>query len=297
MEKDFLDGMGAYLKLGLLFAFLSGILVGLGYLMGGIEMASVFLVMSLAFNFLMYFMSDKIVLMSTGAKQVTEDQYPRLHAIVSNVARTAGIEKPKVAVIDSPQPNAFATGRNEHNAVVAVTTGLMNAMNDEEMEAVIGHEMSHVIHRDMLVMTFAVALATAISFVANMITYSLFWGGYSGRDRREGGGGLALIGAAIAAPIAATLIQLAISRSREFYADEGSAILTKKPSGLISALTKIDAFVRKGTTLDAPPSTSSLWIINPFSRSSLFELFSTHPSTGARIERLEAIQRRLNQAT
>lgn len=293
LEKSAFQGWGAYFRLMMLFALLSGVVVGLGYLVGGIETATMFLGVSLFMNLLAYLFSDKLVLMSTGAKVLSKDESPRLQAIVSSIAAKAGMKEPRIAIVKSQQPNAFATGRNAENAVVVTTTGLMDMMTDEEVEAVIGHEISHVIHKDMLVMTIAVAMATAVSYIANMIFYSLFWGGYSGRDRREGGSNLALIGAAITAPLAATLIQLAISRGREYYADEGSALLTKKPSNLVSALTKIDGFIKRGARINAPPSTSSLWIMNPFSRMDLVDIFSTHPSTAKRIERLREIQNSL----
>jgi len=287
------SSLKAYLKLTVLFALLGGILVALGFLIGGVSLAFWFLLFALGFNFLMYFISDKIVLASTGAKIVSEEEAPRLHAIVSKLAYQAGIPKPKVALVKSPQPNAFATGRNKEHAVVAVTTGLLNIMNDDEIEAVLAHEVGHVIHRDMLVSTVAASIATAISYIGNLIAWMAILGGLGGRGRDDSARSIAALGAAILAPLAATFVQLAISRSREYYADEASAVLTRRPQSLIRALTKIEQMIYRGAPLNAPPSTASLWISNPFKGSSLLELFSTHPSTENRIRRLEEIARKM----
>jgi len=288
MYKPIVSTISTYLKLTILLAFLSGILVGLGFLIGGMELAWYFLAFSLLLNFIMYYFSDKIVLMSTGARLVSEEEAPRLHRIVEKVSREAGIPKPKVGIISSSVPNAFATGRGPGSATVVATTGLLNMLNDDEIEAVIGHEIGHVVHRDTLIMTIATAIATAISYIANMIFYSFFWFGYGGRDR-DRGSDLALFAAALVAPIAATLIQLAISRSREYYADEASALITRKPLSLASALEKIEMFVRSGRKMNVPPTTSSLFIVNPFRNLNIAELFSTHPSTENRIRRLRKL--------
>lgn len=294
MSLSFGSTLKVYFKLTILFALLGGILVGLGFLIGGISLAFWFLLFALAFNFVMYFVSDKIVLASTGAKVVSEEEAPRLHAIVSRLAANAGIPKPKVAIVRSPQPNAFATGRNKEHAVVAVTTGLLNIMNDDEVEAVLAHEIGHVIHRDMLVSTVAASIATAISYIGHLIAWIAILGGLGGRGGRDNGARtIAALGAAILAPLAATFVQLAISRSREYYADEASAVLTKKPYSLIRALTKIEQMIYRGAPLNAEPSTASLWIANPFKGSSMLELFSTHPSTENRIKRLEEIARKM----
>ncbi|MCX8188688.1 MAG: M48 family metalloprotease [Nitrososphaeria archaeon] len=293
MSISFGSTLKVYLKLTILFALLGGILVGLGFLIGGVSLAFWFLIFALAFNFLMYFVSDKIVLLSTGARIVSEEEAPRLHAIVSKLAAQAGIPKPKVAIVSSPQPNAFATGRNKEHALVAATTGLLNMMNDDEVEAVLAHEIGHVIHRDMLVSTVAASIATAISYIGNLIAWMAILGGLGGRDRDSGARSIAALGAAILAPLAATFVQLAISRSREYYADEASAVLTRRPQSLIRALTKIEQMIYRGIPLNASPSTASLWIANPFKGSSLLELFSTHPSTENRIKRLEEIARKM----
>jgi len=288
MSQNVFGGLGNYVKLALMFGLLSGILVGLGFVIGGPDMAWYFLALALGMNFLFYFFSDKLVLASTGAKMVSREEAPELYATVDKLAKEAGIPTPKVGMIQSKQPNAFATGRGPGNSVVVVTSGLMSMMDSSEVEAVIGHELSHVLNRDTLTMTIAVSIATAISYLANMVMYSLFLGGGS-RDREGGGSAAAMMGAAIVAPIAATLIQLAISRSREYAADAGSARLTHKPLSLASALVKIENFVKAGAKVNAQPTTSSLWIVNPFTAAGILELFSTHPSTGNRIRRLEEI--------
>ncbi|MBO3763180.1 MAG: M48 family metalloprotease [Thermoproteota archaeon] len=295
MYKPIVSQISTYIKLTVLLAFLSGILVGLGFLIGGVDLAWSFLLISLILNFIMYFFSDKIVLATTGARIVSEQEAPRLHNIVEKVSNEAGIPKPKVGVINSPVPNAFATGRGPGNATVVATTGLLNMMHDDEIEAVIGHEIGHVVHRDTLIMTIVVAISTAISYIANMVFYSLFFfgfGGYGGGRDRDGSE-LALFAAALVAPIAATLIQLAISRSREYYADEASALITRKPLSLASALEKIESFVRGGYKMKVPPSTSALFIVNPFKGINVAELFSTHPSTENRIKRLRKLAEEL----
>jgi len=287
MSQNIGSGWGNYFKLAALFGLLSGILVGLGYVIGGVDTAWYFLALALGLNFLFYFFSDRLVLGATRTKMVSKEEAPELYATVEKVAQEAGIPTPKVGMVQSQQPNAFATGRGPGNATVVVTSGLLKLMDQSEIEAVLGHELSHVVHRDTLIMTIAVSIATAISYLANMIMYSLFWGG--GRDREGGGSGAAMMGAALVAPIAATLIQLAISRSREYAADESSASLTKKPLSLAGALVKIDDYVKSGARLNAQPTTASLWIMNPFRGGGVLELFSTHPSTQKRVRRLEEI--------
>jgi heat shock protein HtpX len=286
------SSFSSYLKLAMLFAVLGGIFVALGFVIGGIEMASMFLVMAVGINFLMYFLSDRMVLASTGAHVVDESEAPRLHAIVTRLAAEQNIPKPKVAIVNSPQPNAFATGRSKDHAVVAATTGLLNIMNDNEVEAVLAHEIGHVVHKDMLVATVAASIAMAISYIGNIIMLFLIMGGGSGRDRGSSNSA-AVLGAVIVAPLAATFVQLAISRSREYYADEASAVITKKPISLINALSKIDQMIRRGAPLKTSPSTASLWIANPFRGGRMLELFSTHPSTEKRIRRLEDISRKM----
>lgn len=275
-----------YLKTFLLMALLGAILVGIGYLIGGITIAFFFLIMALILNLIFYLWSDSIVLATTGARIVSEAEAPRLHRIVEQVAMKAGIKKPKVAIVDSPQPNAFATGRGPSRAAVAATTGLLTLMNDEEIEAVIGHEIGHVINRDVLVATIAAAMASAITWLAYIALLFVVRG-------RNGAEAALAMATFIFAPLTASLIQLAISRSREYLADYTGAKLTGKPQALISALEKIENRIMQGAKLDAPQTTASLWISNPFRKGitgeDIAEWFSTHPSTRKRIERLKQI--------
>ena len=275
---------------------LVGIAYVIGYLVGVNPMYTAMygLLLSIPLNVITYLLSDKIVLMMTRAKIVSEYEAPRLHRIVERVARRAGIPKPKVAIVPSDVPNAFATGRGPSSAVVAVTRGALSLFTDDELEAVIGHEISHIKHRDLLIATMAAVIASAVGQLA----YMARWGAYirALEDRDEESTGVALIAliASILVPIFALMIQMAISREREYKADEGSAYITRKPYALISALEKIEREVRRrGSAIDINPSTSSLWIVNPFRGSTLIELFSTHPPTWKRIERLKRIARKL----
>jgi len=275
---------------------LVGIAYVIGYLVGVNPMYTAMygLLLSIPLNIITYLLSDKIVLMMTRAKIVSEYEAPRLHKIVERVARRAGIPKPKVAIVPSDIPNAFATGRGPSSAVVAVTRGALSLFTDDELEAVIGHEISHIKHRDLLIATMAAVIASAVGWLA----YMARWGAYIRvlEDRDEESTGVALIAliASILVPIFALMIQMAISREREYKADEGSAYVTRKPYALISALEKIEREVRRrGSAMDMNPSTSSLWIVNPFRGSTLMELFSTHPPTWKRIERLKRIAKEL----
>jgi heat shock protein HtpX len=238
------------------------------------------------FNIISYLYSDKIVLSMSHAKIVSEAEQPTLYRIVSTIAASAGLSKPKVAIVQSPLPNAFATGRGPNNSVVAVTTGLMGIVDENELEAVLSHEVSHVKHRDMLIASVAATIAGAISYLALMGRFSAFMGGTSDRDRNAGAIALIL---SFLAPLAAFLVQTAISRGREYEADREGAMLSRKPLSLASALEKIERTVRNSKPLNVNPSTSPLWIVNPFRGDALMEMFSTHPSTWKRIERLKAI--------
>jgi len=285
-------------KLVGLFMMLGALLFAIGYAVGvfflGVSPISAVtwaLVIALGVNFISYYFSSNMVLRASHAKMVSEEEAPRVHRIVSQLAEAAGIPKPRVAVVDSPQPNAFATGRNEKNAVIAVTTGLLATMDDRELMGVLGHETGHIIHHDILVATLAAAMATAISYLGYIAEFALLFGGMGGGARREGEA-IGLLGATLMAPIGALFIQMAISRSREYYADEASAKLTGRPDYLISALTKIEAYVRAGAPLKVNPSTSSLWIASPF-RGGLSGMLSTHPSTPDRIARLKKIAQQM----
>lgn len=279
------------MRLALMMTLLTGIFVILGYavgwLLGSPELVTLgALVLAAIMNLVSYLYSDKIVLSMTGAKFVSEADQPNLHRIVSQLAVSAGMPKPKVAVINSPVPNAFATGRGPSRSVVAVTTGLMGAISESELEGVLSHEISHVKHNDILVASIAATIAGAISYLALVGRFGAFYGGSNSRDRNAGIIALLL---SFLAPLAALLVQTAISRGREYDADREGALLSRKPLALASALEKIERSVRSGTNMKINPSTSPLWIVNPFRGESIVEMFSTHPSTWKRIDRLKAM--------
>jgi heat shock protein HtpX len=270
---------------------LTAIFVILGYVVGLFlgypELVSLgALVLAGALNLISYLYSDRIVLSMSRAKVVSESEYPDLHRIVTNLATSAGLPKPRVAIIKSKVPNAFATGRGPKNSVVAVTTGLLEILNENELEGVLSHEISHIKHRDVLVASVAATIAGAISYLALVGRYSVLFGG--GSDRNRNAGALAFL-LSLLAPLAAFLIQMAISRGREYEADREGALLSRKPLSLASALEKIERTVRSAPPLNVNPSTSPLWIVNPFRGDALLEMFSTHPSTWKRIERLKAM--------
>ncbi|MGQ9515031.1 MAG: M48 family metalloprotease, partial [Thermoproteota archaeon] len=283
---------------GILFTAMTMMFLLIGYVVGyligdTVTMMSLALMIAVAMNGISYLFGDKLVMAMTGARLVSEQEAPQLHALVERVAMQAKIPKPKVGIVRTLSPNAFATGRSPRNSIVCVTEGSLRLLNEQELEGVIGHEISHIIHRDTLIAAIAATLAGALSWLAYIGRMGLIFGG-GRRDQRGGGGGelLALFGL-IFVPIAATLMQLAISRGREYDADEGSARLTRRPLSLASALEKIERAVRSGYTIRANPSTSPLWIANPFAGDSLAELFMTHPSTRKRIERLQMLAREI----
>lgn len=277
------------IRLTLMMIFLTLIFVALGYAIGLVfgapETIALFaLVFAAIFNLISYLYSDKIVLLMTHAKIVSEKEYPNLHNIVSKVAMMAGLPKPKVAIVNTKVPNAFATGRNPKNSVVAVTKGLLEILNESELEGVISHEIAHIKHRDVLISSIVATIAGAISYLAFIGRYSIFFG-----DERNRNASLIAFILSILAPFAALLIQMAISRSREYEADREGAMICKKPLSLASALEKIERYVKSGIMMNINPSTSPLWIVNPFRGDVLLELFSTHPPTWKRIERLKAM--------
>jgi len=276
-----------YLKTGLLMLFLTLLLVGLGHLLGGPQLANRFFLISLAMNLVMFFFSDKLVLAMYRAHPVDEAQAPELHGMVRELTERAQLPMPRIYVIDSPQPNAFATGRSPSKAVVAVTTGIMNALGREELRGVLAHELAHIRNRDMLTMTVAAALAGAISHLAWMGMW--MGGGRSSSDDRNPLGGLLAIVGVIVVPIAAALIQMAISRSREYAADAGGAQISGNPLGLASALEKLDALSHRIPMHHAQPATAHLFIVNPLSAGGVATLFSTHPPMRERIARLRAM--------
>ncbi len=273
------------LKTFFFLAVLSVLFVVVGNLIGGKTGATIALFMALTMNLIAYFFSDKIVLATSGAIPVDRSQDPELHAIVEEVARRAGIPKPKVYVIPVETPNAFATGRNPQNGVVAVTAGLRKLLTPEELKGVIAHEISHIKNRDILISTIAAVLVGAITYLAQMAQWALIFGGFH-RDEEDNPLGLIVtLIAIIVVPIAATLIQLAISRSREFLADETGAKIIRNPVALAKALEKLENWNR-AYPLDVNPAHAQMYIVNPLSGKSLFKLLSTHPPIEERIERL-----------
>lgn len=281
-------GLLMWLRTGLLMAILTGLLMAIGYVFGGPNVAFLMFLFAMAFNFITYWYSDKIVLGWYRARIVDEFEAPELYAVVRKLAENAGLPMPKVAIIPSETPNAFATGRDPNHAVVAVTTGLLKLLNRDELEGVIGHELTHIKNRDMLIGTIAAAMAGAIIQLAYWARWIAIFGGF-GRDEDNAGNILAAILIAVLAPIAAILIQAAVSRSREFLADEGGAKISGKPHALASALMKIEEAVRYRPMRNGNPATAHMFIVNPFRGASIASLFSTHPPTEARIERLRKI--------
>jgi heat shock protein HtpX len=280
--------MGNTLKTTFLLAVLTVLFVLVGKAIGG-QSGMVFAFgLAVVMNVGSYWFSDKIVLRLYRAKEVTEAEAPQLHGMVRRLAVAAGVPMPKVYVIPEESPNAFATGRNPAHAAVAATEGILRILTPDELEGVLAHEMSHVRNRDILIGTVAATLAGAIMMLANMARFAAFFGG--GRDDREGGGGgLSLLAMAIFAPIGAMLIQMAVSRSREYLADDTGARLCGKPEALARALEKISRGSRQ-VPMDASPATAHMFILSPLTGGGLMSLFSTHPPVEKRIERLLAMR-------
>ena len=270
------------LKTALLLGLLSGMLLLIGDLLGGQNGIVIAFIFAALMNLGSYWFSDKIVLRMYRAEQVGPE-HP-LYRMTERLAQRGGLPMPKVYIIPDPSPNAFATGRNPNHAAVAATQGIMQVLTEHELEGVIAHELAHVKHRDILISSVAATIAAAIMMVARMAMYAGMFGG--GRDDREGGSNpIALIAMIFLAPLAAGLIQAAISRSREFAADAGGASIAGTPYGLADALRKIDA-ASKRVPMDANPATAHMFIVKPFSGQGLMSLFSTHPPTEARIRAL-----------
>jgi heat shock protein HtpX len=280
-------------KTVVLLVALSGILLAIGYFVAGIGGAIIAFIFAMVMNIGSYWFSDKLALKMTGAREVTPEQEPRLHAIVDNVAAMANMPKPKVAIIQNDSPNAFATGRNQKHATVAATTGIMRILDERELTAVFGHELGHIRNRDILVNAIVATVASAITFIATMLQWSLIFGGFGGRDRGGGGifGVLAILATIILAPIAAGIIRMAISRQREYGADETGAHITHTPLSLASALQKLEDY-SKARPMQVNPAVSHLFIVNPLGGVNIGALFSTHPPVQKRIERLNEIARR-----
>lgn len=272
------------LKTALLLGAMSALVLGLGEALGGAGGLATAFVVAAAMNLGSYWFSDKIVLRMYRATEVGQGH--RLYGIVERLTARAGMPMPKVFVIPEASPNAFATGRNPSHAAVAATEGILQVLSDPELEGVVAHELAHVRHRDILISSVAATMAAAIMMVARMAHFAALFGGYGGRNDREGSANpIALIATMIFAPFAAMLIQMAISRSREFAADAGGAALAGNPYGLADALRKIDAVTRR-VPMDANPATAHMFIVRPFAGGGLTSLFSSHPPTEARIAAL-----------
>jgi len=280
--------MGNWFKTTLLMSALTALIVFIGNLLGGQNGMILAFVFAIGMNFFSYWFSDKIVLRMYKAQEVTPSESPELHQIVAGLARKANIPMPRIYIIPEDSPNAFATGRNPEHAVVAVTEGLLKLMNRDELEGVLAHELAHVKNRDILIGSIAATMAGAIMILANMARWFTFMGGGSSSNNQEGGrglGGIGLIAMSILAPLAAMLIQMAISRSREYHADDSGAEFAGHPNGLANALRKLGTYTKK-LPMDASPHTAHMFIVNPLSGTSLMSLFSTHPPLEKRIERL-----------
>ena len=279
------------LKTGLLLGALTGLLMLIGGFFGGQQGVVVAFIIAMVMNFGSYWFSDKIVLRMYQAQEVSESEAPELYHLVKNLALKASLPMPRVYIVPGDTPNAFATGRDENHAVVAVTEGILRILNRDELEGVLSHELTHIKQRDILIGSIAATLAGAIVMLANMAQWAAMFGGGS-RDDEEGGGGGGVVGLilmAVLAPLAATIIQMAISRSREYLADAGGARISRKPYGLARALAKLSR-ASQAMPMDANPSTAHMFIVNPLTGRSLMSLFSTHPPIEERIARLRAMR-------
>ncbi|MEW6455951.1 MAG: zinc metalloprotease HtpX [Acidobacteriota bacterium] len=277
------------LKTVILLGLLTGLLIFIGDLAGGRSGMLIALIFAGILNFGSLWFSDKIILSMYKAKEVNSSRFPILHGIVEELSRRAGIPKPKVYLIPSQSPNAFATGRSPRKGAVAVTEGLLKIMEEEELRGVLSHEVSHIKNRDTFVSAVAATLAGAIMFLARQLQWLFLFYGVGDRDRREGGG-LGLIFTLILAPIAALLIQMAISRSREYKADESGARISGTPLALASALEKLTLYSKR-IPMKVEPSTSHMFIVSPLRGESIFSLFSTHPPVEKRIMKLRELAR------
>jgi heat shock protein HtpX len=277
--------MGNTFKTAFLLTALTLLLLALGRAFGGQNGMLLALVIAGVLNSVSYFFSDKIALAMYRAQPVTREQLPRAYNIVERLTQKIGLPMPKLYVIPNDSPNAFATGRSPQHASVAVTHGILNLLNDEELEGVLAHELGHVGNRDILISSIAATIAGAITYLADIARWGMIFGGYGGRDDRDRGGGFGALIMLFLAPFAAMLIQLAVSRSREYQADATGAHYTGNPYALASALAKLDAYSRR-VPMVASPSTAHLFIVQPLLGISFGSLFSTHPPIAKRIERL-----------
>jgi heat shock protein HtpX len=277
--------MGNTFKTAFLLTLLTLLLMFIGRFFGGQNGMLLALAFAAVMNFVSYFYSDKIALRMYRAQPVTREELPRAYAAVERLTQKIGIPMPKIYVIPNDSPNAFATGRNPQHASVAITQGILNLLTDEELEGVLAHELGHVNNRDILISSVAATVAGAITMLASMARWGMFFGGFGGRDDRDRGGGIGALLMLFLAPVAASLIQLAVSRSREYQADATGAHFTGNPYALASALAKLDAYSRR-LPMQATPSTAHLFIVQPFLGMNFGSLFSTHPPIAKRIERL-----------
>ncbi len=282
-----------YLKTTLLMAALTVLLIIVGGLIGGRSGMIIAFVIAVGMNFFSYWFSDTMVLKMYRAKAVSEAEAPALYRIVRKLTQHLGMPMPKIYIIPTDSPNAFATGRNPEHAAVAATQGILNILNEDELEGVLAHELAHVEHRDILISSIAATIAGAITILASMARWAAIFGGFGGRDR-DGGNLISMLAMAILAPIAAGLIQMAISRSREFHADEGGAKISKKPEALASALQKLENYSKQRPMRGASPSTAHLFIVNPLAAKGFANMFRTHPPTEERIKRLRQMARTIH---
>lgn len=278
------------IKSVLLLGALTGLLMFIGGLFGGKGGVMIAFLFAMVMNFGAYWFSDKLILKMYNAQEVTERQAPEVHALVRDLAMRASMPMPKVYIIPEETPNAFATGRNEDHAVVAVTEGILRILSRDELEGVLAHELTHIKNKDMLIGSIAATLAGAIVMLANMAQWAAIFGGERSDDEEGGGGNMVgLILMAVLAPLAATLIQMAISRSREYLADEGGARISGKPYGLAGALEKLSR-ASQAMPMEAKPATAHLFIVNPLTGQAFMNLFSTHPPVAERIARLRTMR-------
>jgi len=286
----------SYLRTAILLAGLTALFMGAGYLVGGASGAMIAFFVAAAMNFIAYWNSDKLVLRMHGAQEVDEHTAPDLVHLVAELADRAGLPMPRVFVMDNPQPNAFATGRNPQNAAVAATTGLLGMLSRDEIAGVISHELAHIKHHDTLLMTVTATIAGAISMLAQFGLF--FGGGHRGGNSNSGIGVIGTLAMVVLAPIAAMLVQMAISRTREYAADDMGARISGNPAGLASALARIDAAAHQIENVPAEqnPATAHLFIINPLSGARMDNLFSTHPSTENRVAALGQLAAQLGSA-
>lgn len=277
------------LKTTLLLGLLTGLLVIAGGVIGGNSGMLLGFVIAVVMNFGTYWFSDKIALKMAGAREVSYAEAPELHDMVARLAQASGLPKPRVAIVDADAPNAFATGRNPNNGLVAVTTGIVKVLDRRELAAVISHELGHIRNRDILISAIAATFAGAITMLAHLGQFAMIFGGRSDDDD-DGGGIIGALLMIVLAPIAATIIQLAISRSREFGADRTGAEVGGDPEALASALEKLDAYSRQ-IPLPVNPAASHMFIVKPLTGFSMQSLFSSHPPTEHRVARLRQIAR------